>query len=99
MEIDITELRGMFDQLMRHVEHMGPKTINVPHDYYWSIPKQSKYNPYAQPSDLSLGQLSDDVYELRQIATGKKDQSRLRLFGWARYCRRSAKKSFRNQRC
>lgn len=67
MEVNTTELRHITTCLLDHLENMGQNTIQIPHDYYWAIPTSEKYQPYSQPTDLSLGQLSEDLNELRKL--------------------------------
>jgi hypothetical protein len=57
--------------LFAHLLESGHEFVPLPHDYYWSIPKEALYNPYSQPSELTLGQLSDDLEELKRIDNGK----------------------------
>jgi hypothetical protein len=45
-------------------------TVELPSDYYWDIPEGEKYNPYQKPSDLTLGQLTDDWSELNKVLEG-----------------------------
>lgn len=70
MEISLDELRRVTDRLYEHLAERGISNVSLGRDYYWSIPSGSRYNPYAQPTDLTLGQLTDDVAELRRILNG-----------------------------
>lgn len=56
---------------MQHLERQGKKSVPITHDFYWSIPKDRLYDNYEQPTDLTIGQLSDDLAELRKIASGE----------------------------
>lgn len=68
MEIETEELRRIFDVLIGHLEAAGQASTEVPWDFYWEIAKDDLYNPYAEPEQLSLGQLADDWDELLKIA-------------------------------
>ena len=67
MDIEIKTLRSLCEQLLSLCEEKGYAIINLPVDYYWDVPTQSRYDPYQRPEDLTLGQLSDDWSELRKI--------------------------------
>lgn len=71
MEVTIAELRIVANRLFDNLDKAGRQAITIPHDYYWSVPQDERYDPYKQPSELTLGQLSDDIRELRRIATGE----------------------------
>jgi hypothetical protein len=70
MDVNIAELYALVDSLFAHLAQSGRSVVSIPHDYYWSIPKESLYNPYSNPSGLTLGQLSDDLSELERIKNG-----------------------------
>lgn len=67
MEVKTEDLRRIFSSLMNHLEATGQASTELPWDFYWDIPREALYNPYAQPERLSLGQLSDDWDELLKI--------------------------------
>lgn len=71
MDVNVAELRAVADRLFAHLLESGRDVVSVPHDYYWSIPKETRYDPYSQPSELTLGQLSDDLAELKRIENGE----------------------------
>jgi hypothetical protein len=68
MEISIAELRKISDLLFEHLEQTGRSTISVPVDYYWFVPEKALYDFDSAPKELTVGQLSDDMNELRMIA-------------------------------
>lgn len=71
MNVQIHELRAMAEQLLSRLEQAGVSAIELKKDYYWSIPSESLYDPYKNPTELTLGQLSDDLQELRAIQSGQ----------------------------
>lgn len=71
MKCGTHELRAIANRLIDHLEATGHQNFELSHEYYWSVPANAKYVPYAPPGDLSLGQLSDDLAELRRIANGE----------------------------
>ena len=70
MQISIEKLKALADLLLSHVEESGSKTIEIGDDYYWDVPESARYNPSDKPIDLTIGQLSDDVSELRRMLAG-----------------------------
>lgn len=73
MNVSIDELRKITEILLNHVEQTGVQTVELAHDYYWHVPQESRYEPYTEPGELSMGQLSDDWAELQRISRGEKD--------------------------
>lgn len=67
MEIRLEELQSVCELVLADLRTQGIETVNVPVDYYWHVPKEEAYDPYKQPSNLDLGQLSDDWAELRRV--------------------------------
>lgn len=62
-KIKIQELREAVDLLLNDIASSGQTEIVIDKDYYWSIKSTERYDPYNTPSDLTLGQLSQDVIE------------------------------------
>jgi len=69
MHIKLDDLRLISEKLFAHIEEQGIELLDIPVDYYWNIPKEQVYNPYKKPSELDLGQLTDDWQELQKILT------------------------------
>lgn len=73
MRINVSELRAISAQLFSHLEESGRDSVEIPSDYYWDISKENRYNPYEEPTNFDLGQLTDDWAELQKIALGEKE--------------------------
>jgi len=71
MTVEASELRRIFTLLLSHIEDCGSAQFNIADDFYWDIPRPDRYNPYEEPHDLNLGQLSDDWANLQRIANGE----------------------------
>jgi hypothetical protein len=67
LRIGLGELRAMTATLLRHLETLKSDEVEIPHDYFWHIPAADKYDVAKEPSDLTVGQLSDDWAELQRI--------------------------------
>lgn len=73
MKVDTATLRKLSEKLLSHLEQRGYGAVELPADYYWHIPKEQRYDMNRQPSDLSIGQLSDDWHELQKILSGESE--------------------------
>ena len=67
MQLDINKLHRVCEILFQLLEQKGVEVVEFQEDYYWNIPRNQKYNPYEEPSNLDLGQLSDNWHELQEI--------------------------------
>jgi len=73
MKLDIADLRLICEHLFYHLEKQGIETIDIPVDYYWNIPLEQLYNPYKEPSNFNLGQLTDNWQELQRVLESKNE--------------------------
>ena len=71
--MDIDTLERAFQLIFSHLQKNQINSIEVDKDFYWDISSQERYNPYQDPKDLSLGQLSSDWEEIQKIALGEKE--------------------------
>lgn len=69
--VNTDELRDALHVLLVHLERNGNKTIEIPWDYYWQIPREYLYDSADQPPELDLGQLSSDWEEVQRIGSGE----------------------------
>lgn len=70
MKIAIAELRTACKTLLDQVEASGIDHVEIADDYYWDVPADSRYRPYEKPTDLTLGQLTDDWAEIERLVAG-----------------------------
>ncbi len=70
ISISIAELKTVSDLLLRHLEACGVESIDISEDFYWEVPQELRYDQYDAPKQLNVGQLSDDVYELKRLING-----------------------------
>ncbi len=73
MRVCISDLRRVTEKLLAHVEQKYGPTVEIDADYYWNIPEDSRLERYEQPSELDLGQLTDDWSEIQKIVLGEKE--------------------------
>lgn len=74
MKIKLAEVRRAFELLMAHTEEMIPsQEFELDKEYYWNVPQDKRYDQHDKPTDLTMGQLTDDWNEVRQISSGERD--------------------------
>lgn len=73
MIVTTEELKKMCAQLLSHLENNGYASVSIPVDYYWNIPAQYRYDPYREPEERDLGQLTDDWAELQKILNDERE--------------------------
>lgn len=73
MEIRIEDLKSVTDKLISHLQELGVETVDISADYYWYIEEDEVYSPGRKPTQIHLGQLSDDWSELQRLLLGGRD--------------------------
>lgn len=82
MSINLDELNRILDKLFAHLKKNGVNDIELTKDFYWYISENQVYNPYNKPTELTLGQLTDNWNEL--IKTLEEDNDLIAYnFVWA----------------
>ncbi|WP_272150898.1 hypothetical protein [Tenacibaculum aiptasiae] len=68
MKIDKKKLFKIIDSLKEEIDvNLGDEIRIDKEDFYWQISNEELYNPIEEPSELTLGQLSDDWSELLRL--------------------------------
>ena len=62
----MAELRQAADEVLRHLEEIEGETIHFEKDLFWAIPHEQKWNPYTQPNEFTVGQLSECVDNIKR---------------------------------
>lgn len=70
MKITTDELRRATNTLFDYLDRTGQREFEIDDDFYWVIAEEERYAPYVEPKTLLMGQLSDDVEEVKRIADG-----------------------------
>lgn len=73
MKITTTELRHALDLLLSEFEVNGASEWVIEQDFYWDVPSDVRYDSYDPPRQLGMGQVTDDIKEIKRIASGTKD--------------------------
>ena len=72
MKVNIDILEKIIHSLFSELKEKNGNQIEIESDYYWDISNEEMYNPYEEPANMSLGQLSDDLAEIMRL---QKDDS------------------------
>lgn len=80
LRIDLDELEAALQIALRTLraeqgEHLEFEKI----DFYWAAGPDELYDPYQKPARLGLGQISDDLEEMRRLVTDDTDPTSLYL--------------------
>ena len=71
-EINLRALKLAVNSVLDHlIEDLGLENVHLDRDYYWDIPAPEIYDPSTRPSELTVGQLSDDVRFARLVGRGQ----------------------------
>ncbi len=69
-QVSVSELELIADKLFSHLKLSTGDSIEIPVDYYWDVPYPQRYDPYTQPDQMTVGQISEDLRELRRLVEG-----------------------------
>jgi len=68
--ISTSELRNAVNLLLAHLEEHGVNVVEIADDFYWDVSQDMRYDKYEQPKQLNIGQLSDDINEVKRLVSG-----------------------------
>jgi hypothetical protein len=71
-EVTVAELRATAELLFSHLESKGIRSFTFSEDYYWDVPADLRYDQYDKPTQHTIGQLADDLAELRRMKDGSR---------------------------
>lgn len=64
MKIEINKLKRVTEELFKYMEENDIKEVDFDKDYYWSISNDQLFDTSKDPSDFTVGQLTDDYQEI-----------------------------------
>jgi hypothetical protein len=67
MKINIEEIEKIVLLLLSKLRESKGNEIVLNNDFYWDISLEELYNPYKEPQNITLGQLSDDLDEIQRL--------------------------------
>ncbi|UNO38365.1 hypothetical protein [Streptomyces sp. MST-110588] len=66
--MSLAELRRSVDLLLRHVEVAAAgDAVVLERDYFWSVPADESYDVSKEPSDLTIGQVSESWQHVKDL--------------------------------
>lgn len=68
MKVDIDMLQKITTNLLSKLSERMGNEIEINNDYYWDFAFEELYDPYKEPKNLTLGQLSDDLNEIARLS-------------------------------
>lgn len=67
-KVNIAEVQKIASFLLSSLRKQKGDEIELKNDFYWDISSNELYKPYKEPTDISLGQLSDDLEEVQRLS-------------------------------
>lgn len=72
-DINISDLRKLINILSDELEKLeGKNVVVLEDDLYWNILDEELYNPYHEPAQLTMGNLSEDWELLQKVVSGER---------------------------
>ena len=73
MRVKLETLEKVAHLIFEHMRDLEVEEVEIDNDYYWNIPFEQKYDRYEPPTDLDLGQLSEDWRDIINVAENRID--------------------------
>jgi len=67
MKVKIDDIEKVASLLLSKLKESKGNEIELNNDFYWDISEEELYNPYQDPKNITLGQLSDDLEEIQRL--------------------------------
>jgi hypothetical protein len=78
VRVPVDQLRWVFDLLVAHVTKNAGTELPVSRDYFWSIPAPERYDVYTEPTEFTIGQVSESWENLKGML---EDESKVLGYG------------------
>lgn len=73
MKISIEELRIAAQRTLEYVGEKYGDEVELDQDYYWSLPKEAKYDVLKETKVSQVGSLAEDYRQIEKLVTGGHD--------------------------
>jgi hypothetical protein len=67
IRIPISTLKDAAKVLLAHIEELEGEVVAIEKDYYWTVPPKQLYDVFNEPSELTVGQVSECLERLDAI--------------------------------
>ena len=71
MDINLEDILRVTTLAIKHLQDGGENVLTTDHDYFWEVLLTDRYDMNKQPVELGVGQLTDDVLQLRRVLSGE----------------------------
>jgi hypothetical protein len=78
IRVPVEQLRQVFELLVHHVAQRSGADLVTSKDYFWSLPPSSRYDVYSEPSEFTVGQVSEAWGNLQELLA---DESKVLGYG------------------
>jgi hypothetical protein len=68
VQVKIEFLEAISKILLGHLRNQQGDSIALEKDLFWSIPGEQIYDVYSEPTELTIGQLTDALANLNEVA-------------------------------
>jgi hypothetical protein len=65
LTVTVAELRSALSSILDHVEATSGQQLVLDQGYFWSVPGDDLFDVTKEPSELTIGQLSESLEFLR----------------------------------
>lgn len=78
VRVPVDQLRRVFELLVAHTIKNAGTELTVSMDYFWSMPAPERYDVYTEPSEFTIGQVSESWENLKVML---EDESKVLGYG------------------
>jgi hypothetical protein len=69
LRIRVADLRRAAEMLLDHLQEIEGDVVEVPDHMFWAVPAEARHNVYEQPTELTIGQLSESLSNLLSMTS------------------------------
>lgn len=70
LSITARELEVALKVILDEMRGRHGTTFTLQKDYFWDIPASQLYDPYNSPAEMTMGQLSESMDNVKQVSSG-----------------------------
>jgi hypothetical protein len=71
LRIPVDDLRRAAELLLDHIRPAEGDVIELEQDMFWAVPPDALYDVYQEPTELSVGQLTDSWGNVSKLVRGE----------------------------
>ena len=66
-KLNLKELESLTSYFLLKIRDKYGDEISLKNDFYWDITENELFDTYVVPTNLTIGQISDDIQELNRL--------------------------------